>query len=240
MNIQLFNEDCLENLKRMPTGYVDMVLCDLPYGTTKNKWDSIIPLDTLWSEYKRVLKESGSIVLTGQGRFSAMLILSSTVKYQYSAVWVKPGHTNQLNAKKQLLRKHEDIHIFYDKQPVYNPQGLIPKNTETRQGKTISSNWGNQGREAYIQQFTNYPTTVIQTKGRDKSFHPTQKPIELLEFLIKTFTDPGQLVLDNTMGSGSTGVACVNTGRSFVGIEKDPDYFKIAQERIAKARAGLK
>lgn len=236
--IELHHGDCLEVMKQGPDKSIDMILCDLPYGTTQNKWDIIIPLENLWNEYSRLLSNKGIVVLTGQGKFSAMLILSAKVKYQYSAVWCKPNHTNQLNAKKQLLRKHEDILIFYDEQPVYNPQGLVKKGTITTQGKTQTENYGTQNRNPYIQEFTNYPTTLIKTSTKEVSLHPTQKPVELLEYLIKTYTNEGDTVLDNTMGSGSTGVACVNTGRSFVGIEKEEKYFKIAQERINRASRG--
>lgn len=230
--MELYLGDCLDVMPRLAKGSVDMVLCDLPYGTTQNKWDSIIPLDRLWAEYKRLIKVNGAVVLTGQGMFSARLITSSPIKYQYSGVWVKPNHTNQLNAKRQLLRKHEDVLLFYSEQPTYNPQGLKPKGTVTRQGATISSNWGDQIREPYLQEYTNYPTTLIATTTRDKAFHPTQKPVELLEYLIKTYSNPGETILDNCMGSGSTGVACKNTGRNFIGIEKDSGYFEIAKNRI--------
>lgn len=231
--------DCLELLQQVSSSSIDLILCDLPYGTTQNKWDTVVPLESLWEQYSRILKSRGVVVLTGQGLFSAQLALSAKVKYQYSAVWVKPNHTNQLNAKRQLLRKHEDILIFYNQQPTYNPQGLVPKGTVTKQGRTESSNWGAQSRDAYIQEFTNYPTTLIATTTQERGLHPTQKPTELLEYLINTFTNPGDTVLDNCMGSGSTGVAALRLGRKFIGMEKEQVYFEPAKGRIEETWEAL-
>ena len=245
-NITLIRGDCLEVMPKMKAGIIDLILADLPYGTTRNKWDSVLPLDVLWKEYKRLIKTNGAIVLTAQGIFAAELMHTGKDIFKYDAVWCKNNHTNQLNAKRQLLRKHENILVFSMGVETYNPQGLQLKGTVTKQGKKSSSNWGIQSRDDYIQEYTNYPTTLITIDGRKvgKRYHPTEKPVALMEYLIKTYTNEGDLVLDNTMGSGTTAVACINTGRRFVGIEKDTDdkgnslgYFDICIKRCEEALA---
>jgi len=235
MNIDvIIHGDCLEVMKDIDNKSIDLILCDLPYGiTNRNEWDFIIPLEPLWTEYSRIIKDNGAIILTSWGKFSAQLIMSSKVKYQYSMVWCKPNHTNQLNAKKQPLRKHEDILVFYNKQPIYNPQGLIPKNQITRQGKTATTNYGNIDRSPYFQEWTNYPTTLVYTKTSTTKQHPTEKPLELFEYLIKTFSNERYLVLDNCVGSGTTCVACKKLNRHYIGIEKEEKYYKISLDRIS-------
>lgn len=227
-------------MPQIPDQSVDMILCDLPYGVTaRNKWDSILPLDDLWVEYARIIKERGLIVLTSQGMFSAKLMVSATVKYQYSMVWQKRSVTNYLNAHKQPLRQHEDILVFYNKQPAYNPQGLIPKMSMTKMGQTSTTNYGDQDRKPYFQEYTNYPTTIVEVKSSTTKSHPTEKPVELFEYLIKTFTNPDMLVLDNCCGSGTTAVAALKNNRNFICIEKDPSYYDIATKRIEELQANL-
>lgn len=227
--------DCLEIMPLVPAKSIDMILCDPPYGiTNRNKWDEIIPMVPMWNEYKRIIKDNGLIVLTSWGMFSAKLIVSSTVKYQYSMVWCKPNHTNQLNAQKQPLRKHEDILVFYDNQPVYNPQGLVKKGSLTKQGQTSTLNYGAQDRSPYFQEWANYPTTLVYTKTTTTKSHPTEKPLELFEYLIKTFTNEGMLVLDSCVGSGTTAAAALKTNRNFIVIEKEKQYYDICLKRISE------
>ena len=234
---ELWQGDCLELMKNIPDKSIDMILCDLPYGVTQNKWDSVIPLDILWKEYKRIIKPNRAIVLTSTQPFTSQLIMSNLNMFSYEWIWVKSKITGVLNAKKMPVRKHENILIFCDKKAtgVYNPQGLIPKNTITKQGGN-SNNYGKRKTEDYIQEWTNYPRDVLEIASEGKTIHPTQKPVALLEYLIKTYTNEGEIVLDNCMGSGSTGVACVNLKRNFIGIELEEEYFKIAEERINNAQ----
>lgn len=230
--------DCLELMRGIPDGSVDMILCDLPYGTTRNKWDSIIPLDELWAQYERIIKERGAIVLTASQPFTTTLIASNTKSFRYSWVWEKSRFANQMLAKKQPLKIHEDICVFSVKPHVYYPQGLIEINKTTKQGARITDNLGGGKRAtSYEQTHTNYPRSILQFKSEGKTVHPTQKPTELFEYLIRTYTNKGEVVLDNTIGSGTTAVAAIITGRQFIGIEQDAKYVAIANERIAKAWA---
>jgi site-specific DNA-methyltransferase (adenine-specific) len=234
---KVINGDCMEVMPLIPSKSINLILCDLPYGvTSRNKWDEIIPIIPLWNEYKRLIKDNGLVVLTSWGMFSAKLIVSATIKYQYSMVWCKPNHTNQLNAKKQPLRKHEDILVFYDNQPTYNPQGLIKKDSITKQGKTSTLNYGEQDRDPYFQEWTNYPTTLVYTKTTTTKSHPTEKPLELFEYLIRTYTNEGDLILDNCVGSGTTSVASIKTNRNFIVIEKEKQYYDICIKRIEEQR----
>ena len=243
-NYQLINGDCLEEMKNISDKSIDMILCDLPYGTTKNKWDCIIPFDKLWEQYNRVIKDNGAIVLFGNGIFTAELIISNKKMWRYNLVWDKVLPSGFLNAKKMPMRSHEDVCVFYKKLPTYNPQMWIGEECHSR-GNVIGKSQKDFSRN------TNYGDfSAVETKGNLKypksiltfskphpsiSIHPTQKPVELLEWLIKTYTNEGETVLDNCMGSGSTGVACVNTNRKFIGIELDQEYYKIAKDRINKA-----
>ena len=215
--------NCLDLMPLMPDGCIDMILCDLPYGTTQNTWDSIIPLAPLWVQYRRLIKPNGAIVLTAQGKFSAMLIMSATVKYQYSAVWCKRNHTNQLNAKRQFLRKHEDVLVFYNSQPTYNPQGLVKHDKLTKQGKTATTCYGDQKRDPYVQEWTNWPTTLIEVDGKTSKTHSTEKPVALFSYLIRTFSNEGDIVLDNSSGSGTAAISAKLNDRRFVCMEKDPE-----------------
>lgn len=230
--IKLLQGDCLELMKDIPDNSVDMILCDLPYGTTQNKWDTIIPLEPLWEEYKRVSK--GAIVLTATQPFSSILVSSNLDMFKYQWVWVKSKITGVLNAKKMPVRKHEQVLIFAKKSIVYNAQGLVAKNTITKQGG-CSDNYGNRATTDYVQEFTNWPRDVLEIPSEGKTQHPTQKPVALMEYLIRTYTNKGETVLDNCMGSGTTGVACINTNRNFIGIEMDENYFSIAKNRIESA-----
>lgn len=242
--------DCLEVMRDIPANSIDMILCDLPYGTTQNPWDSVIPLDLLWKQYERVIKDDGVIALTAQGLFSAQLILSNPKLFKYRIVWVKSKSTNFLNAKKQPLRRHEDILIFYKKQPNYNPQMSIgePYNKGYRKNQ-LTGSYGDFGVVEVKSDGQRYPTDVVYFKTAESegaTYHPTQKPIELGRYLIRTFTKPGQLVLDNTCGSGSFLVSAILEGRQFIGIEKNQevymfkhkrvDYIEVCKQRIEKSR----
>jgi site-specific DNA-methyltransferase (adenine-specific) len=218
----------------------------LPYGTTQNKWDSVIPLDQLWAQYWRIAKPNAAVVLTADQPFTSLLITSCSDKFRYSWHWHKVQATGFLNAKKMPLKAVEDICVFYQELPTYNPiMGEGPARKRTASKNPASTNYrdGLHQTGKYEQQNSGtqrYPTTLLEiSKGfspNARPVHPTQKPVALMEYLIRTYTNPGDLVLDNTMGSGTTGVAAVNTGRRFIGIERDPNYFRIAQERIAAAR----
>ena len=237
MSVDLRQGDCIEIMKEIPDKSVDMILCDLPFGVTRNSWDKIIPFESLWEEYERIIKDNGAIVLNCQQPFTSKLIMSNPKMFKYCWVWHKKQCSGFLNAKKQPLRSCEDIAVFYKKQCTYNPQ--------MRQGKKQLKNTG--GKSSNYNDFTYqphyseiyYPTTLLEFPlPRFKNGHPTQKPVPLLEYLIKTYTNENDTVLDNCMGSGSTGVACVNTNRNFIGIELDEHYFEVAQHRIEEAKAG--
>ena len=224
--------DCLERMKEIPYGSVDMVLADPPYGTTACKWDSIIPLEPMWEQLKRVIKPNGAIVLFGAEPFSSALRVSNIKQYKYDWVWEKSKPTGHLNAKKQPLRQVELISVFYKKQCTYLPQGTSPTN------KIVSrTNRGNYGEcsKTTKQTVTGYPRNIIKFASVD-GVHPTQKPVALMEYLIKTYSNEGETVLDFAMGSGTTGVACQNLDRDFIGIELDEGYFDIARKRISEAK----
>lgn len=237
-NYEIYKGDCLEVMKSIPDKSIDMVLCDLPYGTTRNKWDAVIDLDSLWSQYERIIKDNGAIVLFAQTPFDKVLGSSNLKLLKYEWIWDKKLATGHLNAKKMPMKRHENILVFYKKLPIYNAQMSIgkPYNKGGILGKT--ANYGKQ-REVENKSETGhrYPTSIIQfsNANRKNRVHPTQKPVELLEYLIKTYTNEGELVLDNCMGSGSTGVACQNTGRKFIGIELDDKYFEISKNRLNEA-----
>ena len=223
--------DCLEVMKNIPDKSIDMILADLPYGTTACKWDTIIPFEPLWEQYKRIIKDNGAIVLTASQPFTSVLVMSNVKDYKYSWVWNKKAFSNQMMVKFQPLRITEDICVFNSK--IYQPQGLIKYEKITKQGSKITDNIGGGIRKTeYMQEFTNYPKNLLEFSKDRPSLHPTQKPVALFEYLIKTYTNEGDIVLDNCMGSGTTGVACKNLNRNFIGIEKDENYFKIAEKRI--------
>jgi len=235
MSVTLMQGDCLELMKSIPDASVDMILCDLPYGTTQNKWDSVIPLDLLWAQYKRIIKDGGAIVLHAGQPFSSVLTCSNLEQFKYQWTWVKTKITGVLNAKKMPVRKHEQVLVFAPSKTIYNAQGLISKGTVTKQGGN-SENYGERNASEYLQEWTNWPRDVLEIPSQGKTVHPTQKPVPLAEYLIRTYTNEGMTVLDNCMGSGTTGVACVNTGRNFIGIEMDEKYFQIAKDRIEGAQ----
>ena len=235
-NINLMQGDCLELMKTIPDASVDMILCDLPYGTTRNKWDSVIPMDLLWEQYNRIIKENGAVVLFSAEPFTSLLITSNLKQFRYDLIWAKTQGSDFLNANRKPLRAHENICVFYNKQPTYNAQKVNGKPYKAKSGESTSSNFGSFSGSFHTENKDGKrcPLTVLNFAGehnRGKK-HPTQKPTALLEYLVKTYTNEGETVLDNCMGSGSTGVACVNTGRKFIGIELDPNYFEIAKKRI--------
>lgn len=242
--------DCMDIMPEIPDKSVDFILCDLPYGTTQNSWDSIIPLNKLWEQYERIIKDNGVIALTSQGIFTAALILSNPKIFKYKFTWIKSKSTNFLNAKKQPLRKHEDICIFYKKQPKYHPQMSpgLPFNKGYRKNQ-LTGSYGDFNSVEVKSNGDRYPNDVIYFKTAESEgevWHPTQKPVELGRYLIKTFTNPGDIVLDNACGSGSFLVSAVLEKRKFIGIEKNKetylhkhkkvDYIEVCNERIAKSR----
>lgn len=243
--IELYHGDCLEIMNDIPDKSIDLILCDLPYGTTSCKWDSIIDLDTLWKCYNKVIKPNGAIVLFATQPFTTILGMSNINDLQYNWVWQKTRATGFLNAKNRPMKNLEDILVFYKKQPTYNPQGLIKIDKKQRN----SSSHANRTKETattvcagginqcdYIQEYTNYPRQVLEFASEGKTFHGAQKPVNLLEYLIKTYTTENETVLDNCMGSGSTGIAAINTNRNFIGIEMNNDYFELAKNRINNHR----
>lgn len=240
--IKLYNNDCLEIMNDISDKSIDMILCDLPYGITKCIWDKVIPNNLLWQQYKRIIKDNGTIVLFGIEPFASELRLSNLEMYRYDWIWEKTQATGHLNANKQPLRASENILVFYKKSPTYNPQktqGHTPVHKYTKYLNTQNNTelYGKMSKELSGGGNTDrMPRNVIKfssDKQRIK-LHPTQKPVALLEYLIKTYTNENEIVLDNCMGSGSTGIACINTNRSFVGIELDKKYFEIAKLRIAE------
>jgi site-specific DNA-methyltransferase (adenine-specific)/modification methylase len=247
----IFEGDCLEIMSYLPEASVDLILCDLPYGTTQNHWDSVIPLPKLWEAYYRILKPDGAIVLTSQGLFTARLTLSNEKYFKYKIVWVKSKPTNFLNSKKQPLRKHEDVCVFYKKQPTYNPQ-MSPGEPYDKgfRKDQLSGSYGDFSPAHVKSDGARYPTDVIYFKTAESEgpvFHPTQKPVELGRYLIRTFSKAGDLVLDNAFGSGSFLVAAASEGRDYVGIELNQgavtfknvktDWIDVAVKRLKAVNA---
>jgi len=235
MTFELHNGDCLTLMRALPDASVDMVMCDLPYGTTQNKWDSVIDLTALWAEYKRVCR--GAIVLTAQTPFDKVLGVSNIGMLRYEWVWEKNIATGFMNAKKMPMKAHENVLVFYENLPTYNPQFSAgqPYATKRKGNVDTGENYGQVGikkRTDTVNDGRRYPRTVFKF-DRETGLHPTQKPVALMEYLVRTYTNEGDVVLDNCMGSGTTGVACMNTGRRFIGMEMDAGYFAIAQGRIA-------
>ena len=250
---KIYNMDCLEGMQKIEDKSVDMILCDLPYGTTKCKWDIIIPFDKLWEQYNRIIKDNGCIALFGSEPFSSYLRMSNINNYKYDWYWNKVQGTGFSAVKKQPMRVIETISIFYKKPPIYNPQ------MEKREKVIDSRNWKQNKRISENSRFTStddslsqkiydkkYPVNLLNINrasnecNNSKRVHPTQKPIELLEYLIKTYTDENEIVLDNCMGSGSTAIACINTNRNFIGFELDKHYCDIANKRINNKQAQIK
>ena len=253
--ITLYHGDCLKEMSNIPDGSVDMILADLPYGTTACKWDNVIPFEPLWAHYWRVLKPNGAVVLFGIQPFTSVLITSNLKTFKYCWAWKKSKGSNFPHAPNMPLKILEDITVFSrgiightaqvgQKRVPYYPQGITEGTTVVKQNPNRSElkyhrDSQSQHTTGYQCKNENYPTTLLMFKSEGNTTHPTQKPVALLEYLIKTYTLEGETVLDNTMGSGSTGVACVNTGRKFIGIEIDDKYFAIAQERINKSQEKL-
>ena len=252
MKIELHKGNCLEVMKSIPDGSVDMILADPPYGTTACKWDSVIDFTLMWEQLKRVIKPNGAIVLFGAEPFSSRLRVSNLEQFKYDWIWSKTKALGFTNAKNKPMNKHEVISVFSEgttanrseRRMPYYPQGLLPYGkvvSGIRKCKADSSEGGHKfarpgHKESYVQEFTNYPTQILEFANEGKTVHPTQKPVALMEYLIKTYTNEGETVLDFTMGSGTTGVACCNLSRSFIGIEMDENYFNIASKRIAEAQ----
>lgn len=243
-NIELYKGDCLKVMDNLieQNIKVDMILCDLPYGTTSCKWDTIIPYNELWNRYEKLIKDDGSICLFGSEPFSSYLRISNIKLFKYDWVWDKKTGLGFLDSKFRPLKQHELVSVFSKGgcsngskiQMKYNPQGLIPTEKKNRNTKSNILNSEPKQRKELDTKFTNYPKSIL-TYGRETGLHPTQKPIELLEYLIKTYTNDGDTVLDNCMGSGSTGVAAKHTNRNFIGIELEDTYFDIAENRIMSA-----
>ena len=237
----IYNEDCLETMKRMADKSVDMILCDLPYGTTACKWDVIIPFEPLWEQYKRIIKDNGAIVLTASQPFTSALVMSNPKMFKYEIIWEKDYPTNPYIAKKQIMKRHEDILVFYKNQCTFNPQMTEREKSKIRNNKKktylhrimdkdfTSTRTGN---EKFI-----YPSSIQKfNRDRSNSLHPTQKPVALFDYLIKTYTNENDTVYDGCMGSGTTAIACMNTKRNFIGSELDKGYYDIALNRIANAQ----
>ena len=234
---KIYNEDCLEGMKRIADGSVDMILCDLPYGTTRCKWDTIIPFEPLWEQYERIIKTKGTIALTASGMFSAELIVSNRKLWKYNWVWDKVKPNGHLVAKIRPMQKTEDIVIFSKGKNCYNPQ-MIPrdspkKSKEYRRTEIMGGKQTNGEERVLTYKYPNNVITVSNASQHGK-LHPTQKPVALFEYLIKTYTNENDLVLDNCMGSGTTAIACMNTQRNFIGFELDKGYYDIACKRIEK------
>ena len=234
---RLMHGDCLELMKELPDASVDMILCDLPYGTTACKWDSVIPFEPLWEQYKRIAKPNAAIVLFGAEPFSSHLRLSNLKLFKYDIIWDKVKGTGFLNAKRQVMRNHEIISVFYKRQCTYNPQKTTGHNLKkSSRGKHLHTDvYGQMNNDCVYESTERYPRSiqVFSPDTQNSPLHPTQKPVALCEWLIRTYTNGGDLVLDNCMGSGTTGVACINTERRFIGIEQDDEYFNVATERMA-------
>jgi len=234
---KIYLGNCLNLMPEIETGSIDMILCDLPYGTTQNKWDTVIDFNLLWEQYERIIKSNGAIVLTASQPFTSALIMSNPKIYKYNWVYSKNKSTGFLNAKKQPLNDYEDICVFYKKQCTYNPQMTIAetiyKRGEVKRKK--SDCYGNEKDFKQVDNGLRYPKRIqyFNNNKTQEQIHSTQKPIPFMEYLIKTYTNEGELVLDNCIGSGTTAIACINTKRNFIGIEQEQKYFEIANKRIA-------
>ncbi|CEP39595.1 DNA modification methylase [[Clostridium] sordellii] len=238
-NYNLYNGDCIEIMKNIKSESIDLILCDLPFEITKCDWDKMIPFDELWEQYNRILKKNGVIVLFSVQPFTTKLIFSNIKNYKYSWYWIKNKPTGFAFAKYQPMRRVEDINVFYKTKPLYKPQGLIELSKPKVRGRSNRKETGIFGKNLlqkdYVSKYTNYPNNVLYFDKESKTVHPTQKPHDLLSYLIKTYTKEGDLILDNCMGGGSTGVAAAETKRRFIGIELDNNFFEIAKNRIVRA-----
>ncbi len=242
MTIDLRYGDTIEQMKLIPDKSIDAIICDLPYGTTKCKWDVIIPFDKLWEQYERIIKDNGAIVLFSSQPFTSALVMSNTKLYKYDWYWKKSKPVGFANAKKMPLKDVETISVFYKSLPKYNPQGLekcnrvISNSTKKiKQNNITAINGGAFKTDTFIQEFTNYPRQIIEI-GVEQGLHPTQKPISLMEYFVLTYSNENDTILDNTFGSCTTGIACINTNRNFIGIENNMDYFNISLKRVEEKR----
>lgn len=240
--------DCLEVMRDIPDGSVDMILCDLPYGTTACKWDAIIPFEPLWEQYERIIKDNGAIVLTASQPFTSALVMSNIKLFKYEWIWEKSRTVGFLNAKNAPLKKHESVLVFSKgatangskRNMKYFPQGLreineVRKSVRQEGDAVVGTRPSRKGE--YVAKYTGYPASVLKINNEKTQVHPTQKPVALFEYLIKTYTNEDEVVLDNCIGSGTTAVAAINTDRQFIGIEREPEYVEIANKRIEEARA---
>lgn len=228
--------DCLELMQNIPAKSVDMILCDLPYGTTACKWDTIIPFEPLWAQYKRIIKDNGAIVLFGSQPFTSALVMSNPKWFKYELIWEKPNPSNPMLAKKQTLKNHENILLFYKNQCTFNPQMELrlekDKRSQVEKELGIFKHTGQKRIIPNAMGEYKYPMSVRKFNREQTGFHPTQKPVALFEYLIKTYTNEGETVLDNCAGSGTTAIACLNTNRNYICIEKEPKYYEIINKRI--------
>ena len=239
---QIICGDCLEFMKLIPDKSIDAIISDPPYGTTACNWDTIIPFEPLWEQYKRIIKDNGAIVLTASQPFTSALVMSNIKMFKYCWVWEKSRLNGHLNAKKQPMRKTEDICVYYSNQCTYNPQDLIRgvfNNTRPAKANKVKGEGvhGQERSDFGTSSFTNYPINILKFNNEHnvgENIHPTQKPVALFEYLIKTYTNEGDLVLDNAAGSGTTGVACKNLNRNYILIEKEIEYCKIAEQRLTQ------
>lgn len=237
---KVYHMDCIEGMKLIKDKSVDAIICDLPFGTTKCTWDTVIPFEPLWKEYQRIIKDNGAIVLFGSEPFSSELRKSNLKLYKYDWYWKKSKANGFFNVKKMPLKSIETISVFYKKLPTYNPQGIIPYGKEIKnpKGKLDNSNHvsghngGSLKNEVYVREYTNYPNQLLEFSTVAKPIHNTQKPVELLEYLIKTYTNDDELVLDNCMGSFTTAMACINTNRNYIGFEIEQKYIDLGNKRL--------
>ena len=232
---KIYNEDCLEGMKRIPDGSVDMILCDLPYGTTACKWDSIIPFEPLWEQYERVIKDNGAIVLTASQPFTSALVMSNPKMFRHQWIWNKRMGSNFFNVKSQPLKIHEEVVVFSKKRAFYNPIMRLGKKRVKGSDKQYSGdNVLGDYKKTKTKNNLYYPVSILDfsNANRTNKVHPTQKPVSLFEYLIKTYTNEGETVLDNCIGSGTTAIASMRTGRNYIGFELDEEYYKVAEQRV--------
>lgn len=234
----ILNCDCLEGMKNIPDRSIDAIICDLPYGTTRNQWDSVIPLDKLWAEYKRITKPNAAIVLFSQQPFTSALVMSNPKMFRYEWIWQKDMGTGFLNAKKMPMKEHENVLVFYENLPTYNPIMKQGKPYRCKNG-ALSDNYGHREQVETINKGERYPTTIVKFDRDANKLHPTQKPVDLLRYLVRTYTNVGGVILDNCMGSGTTAIACIKEKRHFVGFELNEEYYKKALKRIEIEKSQL-
>jgi site-specific DNA-methyltransferase (adenine-specific) len=238
MESKIICGDAIDEMSKLPDKSIDMILCDLPYGTTQCKWDTVIPFDSLWDQYRRIIKDNGAIVLTASQPFTSNLVMSNPKLFRYSLVWEKSKSTGYLNSKKMPMRSHEDILVFYKSLPIYNPQMVDGKPYDKGKAHRPTEVYREQKGEIHVKNDSGqrYPRSVQYFKTAESEgvvYHPTQKPISLMEWLIKTYTNEGDIVLDNCIGSGTTAIACIRTNRKYIGIDIDESYINITTERIS-------